>query len=342
MGEKAVDGKGEFFETSMENLWTAFTMWERRTNGDKASLRNVLKQFARPTDDLLAVLKSMAESDNYAMRIVGGTTYARLTDKNSQSTSLQDVIATIIKNTTFLTDDRIGTDMSFGGAIDFASMHKDITTIYVILPVNQLRKQAKWLRMFVNVAMAELLKAPPRVASLPPVLFMLDEFGNLGRLPEILNVLNIARDLRLQLWMFLQNLEQLKKAYKEESTYFFAGSGVVTTFDTGDTETAELFSKKLGKREVEMSSTSASGGLLGPLDFKRFQMSESKATHVFDLLPTEELARLGKGKMIAFIEPARFPAHAFAGGYWAGANADLFDASALEFKPLQAGVTGRD
>ena len=153
------------------------------------------------------------------------------------------------------------------GAIDFASMHKDITTIYVILPVNQLRKQAKWLRMFVNVAMAELLKAPPRVATLPPVLFMLDEFGNLGRLPEILNVLNIARDLRLQLWMFLQNLEQLKKAYKEESTYFFAGSGVVTTFDTGDTETAELFSKKLGKREVEMSSTSASGGLLGPLDF---------------------------------------------------------------------------
>ena len=39
MGEKSVDGKGEFFETSMENLWTAFAMWERRTKGNKASLR---------------------------------------------------------------------------------------------------------------------------------------------------------------------------------------------------------------------------------------------------------------------------------------------------------------
>ena len=272
-------------------------------------------------------LKSMSESDNYAMRVVGGATYARLTDKNSQSTSLQDVIATIIKNTTFLTDDRIGADMWAGGAIDFAAMHREITTLYIIVPVNQLRKQAKWLRMFVNVAMAELLKAPPRVATLPPVLFMLDEFGNLGRLPEILNVLNIARDLRIQLWMFLQNLEQLTASYKNESTYFFAGSGAVTTFSAQDPETAEYFSKMLGKREVTLTSSSSnwsatngggsSGGTRQGANRSRTSSGgTSTATHVFNLMEPDDLRRIGKGGTINWIEPGRFPVRGYAPGYW--------------------------
>ena len=324
-------GKSEFFETSQENLLTVCAMWERQRRGDKASLRAVRELVAQPLAELKAMFKDMSESDNYAMRVAGSRAYARLTDSGSQSTSLQDVIETVMKSTAFLNDDRIGADMHFGGGIDFAALHREITTIYVILPVDQLLKQGKWLRLFVNVAMSELLKAPPRVATLPPILFMLDEFGNLGRLPEILNVLNIARDLRIQLWMFLQNLEQLKRAYKEESTYFFAGSGVVTTFDTGDDETAQLFSKMLGKREVEMSSQSASGGI----DFKRFQTSESTSTQVFDLMPPEDFRRMGKGNMVAFIEPSRFPARSFAGGYWTGKNADFFDASKLDPNPYR-------
>ena len=56
-----------------------------------------------------------------------------------------------------------------------------------ILPAAELlAEQAKWLRLFVNLALAELYNNPPTVdATLPPVLFMLDEFGNLGRLSQI-------------------------------------------------------------------------------------------------------------------------------------------------------------
>jgi hypothetical protein len=31
--------------------------------------------------------------------------------------------------------------------LDFAAMHDEITTVYVILPVHQLREQSKWLRL---------------------------------------------------------------------------------------------------------------------------------------------------------------------------------------------------
>ena len=210
-----------------------------------------------------ATFEGMAASNHYAMQMAGSRLLARLDDKSSQNNSLQDVIETMMKNTVFLDDDRIGLDMANGGAINFAAMHDEITTVYVILPVHQLREQSKWLRMFVNLALSEFFKRKLSAedAKLPPVLFMLDEFGNLGRLPEILNAMNIARDYRIQLWMFLQHLEQLERIYPKEAGDFFAGSGVIQTFNARDRRTAEHFAHLLGKREVEMTSSNISGGV---------------------------------------------------------------------------------
>ena len=331
-------GKDEYFETSQENLLRAFIMWERITQGARGgSLRAVREALAGSSSDLLVNLKAMSKSDNYALRIAGGRAYARFTDQNSQSTSLQDVIDTALKNTAFLDDNRIGADMARGSAIPFGDMHKEIITVFVILPVSQMRDQAKWLRMFVNVAIAKLLNAAPEVATLPPVLFMLDEFGNLGRLPEILNVLNIARDLRIQLWMFLQNLDQLKKKnYADEWTYFFSAAGAKTTFATGDSETAGEWSRMLGKTEEERTSYNKGGGhlLTGYLDPRRVSFSETTATQIFDLFRPEDLARIGRGAMIGFIEPCRFPVQCYAPGYWQKEfYAGMFDAAALDPNP---------
>jgi type IV secretory pathway TraG/TraD family ATPase VirD4 len=67
--------------------------------------------------------------------------------------------------------------MTFGGAIDFGALHREVTTIYLILPLKELTKQAKWLRLFVNVALAKLYEsAPIGRAALPPVMLMLDEY----------------------------------------------------------------------------------------------------------------------------------------------------------------------
>ena len=75
---------------------------------------------------------------------------------------------------------------------------------------------------------------------------MLDEFGNLGGLSEIENALNLSRGYRIQLWMFLQNLAQLKGNYKDKWESFFTGAGAVTSFKTGDMETAEQLAKIYG------------------------------------------------------------------------------------------------
>ena len=60
----------------MENLWTAFCMWERSTKGDKASLRNVRELIALPRDKLLIVLEAMKSSKTTACasRLIEPTT----------------------------------------------------------------------------------------------------------------------------------------------------------------------------------------------------------------------------------------------------------------------------
>jgi len=311
--DRSGDSKSEFFEASMENMWAARCMWEVRKKGVRASLRNVREEFTQPS--LLQSFKEMSECDNYAIRVAGGAAYERLTDKSSQTTSLQDVIATIMKNTAFLDDNRLGGDMLDGDGIEFARLHEKITTIYVVLPVSQLLDQAKWLRMFVNLAIRAFLRGAPRVARLPRVLFMIDEFGNLGRLPEIMNVLNIARDLRLQMWFMLQNLAQLKEQnYPREWTHFFAGSGAVTTFSAEDPETAEQFSKILGKQETELTSVSSS------TSFSQRKANATSGTstslHVFNLMEPDDLMRLGANETINWIKPGRFPFRGYAPGYW--------------------------
>ena len=59
-----------------------------------------------------------------------------------------------------------------GAAIDFGALHREIVTIYVILPVDQLEEQAKWLRMFVNLSLQQLYKNPrPLDPPLPRILY---------------------------------------------------------------------------------------------------------------------------------------------------------------------------
>jgi type IV secretion system protein VirD4 len=302
-------GNSKFFETSAENLVTALAMWERHANGDKADFRNIRLELASPSvfgkkasepiAGLLHTLKQMSECDFYPLRVAGGRAYARLTDANSQSTSLQDVIDTILKELRFLDDPRMAYDMS-RGAIDFGALHREITTIYLILPVHELTAQAKWLRLFVNLALRSLYKSPPTFgASLPPVMFMLDEFAHLGRLEEIVKALGASRDYSIQLWMFLQNFGQLKQHYKDEWAMFFTGAGAVTSFAPRDWETAEHLAKMCGDKqeEIRTDQTNTTGGPRGG----------SVAPQAIPLVRPEDLMRLERGHTLNLIEPCPWP-----------------------------------
>jgi len=49
-----------------------------------------------------------------------------------------------------------------------------------------------------------------------PVLFMLDEFGTIGRLSAVAQAYGLMAGLQMVLWAFVQDLVQLKRDYPED------------------------------------------------------------------------------------------------------------------------------
>jgi type IV secretion system protein VirD4 len=296
----------KFFDISAERLISLFVMNEVLENPKTPSLRNVVTSLSEqsvyakgqgPVGGFAFHLSRMMQSDNFAVRTMATRIMARLRDADSHNTSLQDVIDTALKDFSFLNDDRVAYDMQ-EGRIDWGQLHREVTTIYLILPVQDLDPygMGKWLRLFVNLALRGLYQNPPAFGEekLPRVLFILDEFAQLGRLQAIPKALGVARDYSITLWFVLQNLAQLKTHYPKEWSLFFTGSGAKNCFRPGDFETAEYFSKLIGNAERYVLTENQSGGA-------------SLTPHAIPLIRPEDLMRLGKGMTVNLIDPCPYP-----------------------------------
>jgi type IV secretion system protein VirD4 len=174
--------------------------------------------------------------------------------------------------------------------------------------------------MFIKLALSGLFaEEPPKPHVLPPVLFMLDEFGNLGHIQEVVRALNISRDYRVQLWMLMQYENQLREEnYPKNYSAFFSGAGALSYFSARDDVTAESMSKLAGNRQIEMVSRNKNGGslLTGFLNPKNVSFGESASMQMFPLLPPEEARRIPPGWTFNVIDPTPMPWMLETPGYW--------------------------
>lgn len=301
-------GSAKFFDISATNIIALFVAYERVKNGKKANLRNVRSMLSEPSvfdknhhpvSGFAHTLLEMALSDSYAIRTAAERLIARVTDPKSMGTSLQDVIDTAIKDFAFLNNDTAAANMA-SGSIDFAALRREIVTIYIVIPIEELSPEGmgKYLRLFVNLALRNLYRNPPLldVAS-PPVLFIMDEFGNAGRFSEIPKALAISRDMSICCWFLCQNLSQLKTNYPEWPL-FFTGAGATTSFRAGDLETAELLSKMVGNSEQHVMTENQNGGA-------------SLTPHAIPLIRPEDLMRLPPSMSVNWIAPCPYPIKAY-------------------------------
>jgi type IV secretory pathway TraG/TraD family ATPase VirD4 len=189
-----------FFEISAQNLLALFVMAESLK--ERPDLNNIRLQLSSPT--LPQILERMAQSDALPVRVAAGRLFTRLSDTNTQNTAINDIIETVLKDMAFLDDPRLAFSMARGSAIEWGALHREITTIYLILPVHELTGNgAKLLRLFVNLALRGLYQNPPTGgATLPPILALIDEFPALGRLEEVIKANGAARDYSIHPFFF--------------------------------------------------------------------------------------------------------------------------------------------
>ena len=90
--------------------------------------------------------------------------------------------------------------------------------------------------------------------------FILDEFGNFVKIPDINAKLTVARSRGIKFMLFLQSLSQLEEKYgKQGRDIIVANCQTWSYLLANDVETLDLVSKKLGKYTVGTGSSSKSG-----------------------------------------------------------------------------------
>jgi type IV secretion system protein VirD4 len=187
-----------------------------------------------------------------------------------------------------------------GDAFDFATLKETPTTVYLVLPPEFLATHGIWLRMMVASILRPLLRSIERPPV--PVLFMLDEFAQLGRMEIIEDNYALMRGYGVKLWTIWQDLNQAKTLYHERWESFISNAGMVQSFAPQDLTTREYLSKLADERLTWHTRTAESGSVTLSKSGASHVTGDSKSdTHVKEpLMYPYELGQMGPGQSVIF------------------------------------------
>jgi type IV secretion system protein VirD4 len=87
-------------------------------------------------------------------------------------------------------------------------------SLYMVVPPKYLKSHGRLLRMWVGVLLLALQERQHKLAH--PTLFLLDECARLGRLSILEEMVTLMAGYDVRVWMFFQDLAQLRRTYPAE------------------------------------------------------------------------------------------------------------------------------
>ena len=127
-----------------------------------------------------------------------------------------------------------------------------------------------------------------------PVLFMLDEFANIGTLPNFANVVSTARSRQIGISVGLQGMEQLKQNYGQETAYNILNNMKTKVFYSGLTgASADYVSQLAGYTTIQTESITSQKGVDG-----KKNDSKSVSDQRRELLTPDEIRRLPDNEVL--------------------------------------------
>ena len=240
------------------------------------------------------LLESMLDSDE-----VGGLVSraaARVMQKADRERS--GVISSAQSYTHFLDSPRMATVLghsSFG----LSDLKRERVTLYLVLPPDRMDTYRAWLRIMTACSMLAMTRTPG-----PPrerVLFLLDEFANLGRMRPVERDISLAAGYGASFWLLLQDLAQLKGTYPDRWQTFLANADVFQTFGINDWDTAEYISKLTGEGTIHVESENISTGVTrGRSSSRQQSAAQTTSEKGRRLLTADEVRRLPRHSQLLF------------------------------------------
>ncbi len=91
-----------------------------------------------------------------------------------------------------------------------------------------------------------------------PIFFILDEFANIGQIPDFDKKISTSRSRGISFSVILQNLDQLEAVYEKSYETIMRNCNTLVFLGSNSFKTAEYFSKQLGEKTISRDSKSVS------------------------------------------------------------------------------------
>ena len=187
--------------------------------------------------------------------------------------------------------------------IEFEDLAKKRSVVYFITPESH-----STYDFLMNIFFSQLFQrlyefGDQNGGALPvPMFLILDEFANIGRIPNFERVLSTCRSKKLHISIILQSIDQLMEIYDEKvtenimancSTHLFLGSNAQKTLET--------FSKQLGEKTIKRDSVSKNEDKDGNTSGRGY----SDQIMARALMTPDELRRMSTQECIILIQGMR-------------------------------------
>ena len=315
--------KDPYWDDTARELWAGLMAFvvEHPAYSDRASL-GLARQLLMQSND--ALQRTIRTAIGLGPESVAAKKLAQFElPKDKESTSIAGVISAARTQTAFL-DSPILTRSMDSSDFSFEELCAGNASVYLVLPVDKLETYARWLRLMVSAGIRAVARgagkgpsglaeggsispyaaANPKGAAGLPVLFMLDEFGTIGKLDAVARAYGLMAGLGMIMWVFAQDINQLVRDYPHHWETFIGNSQAVTCFGVMDNSTAEYISKMLGTATIQQTNVSTSvskskaplgpgQGLFTPRTSTSTSTSTSVQTMSRPLLNPDEIRGLG-------------------------------------------------
>jgi type IV secretion system protein VirD4 len=251
-----------YWEDTARELWAGLMAFvvENPAYAPHASLALARKLLMKSNTELARTIRTAIELGPGSVAALKLAQFATL----EESTAIMSVVSAARTQTAFLDSDALSGSMDASG-FSFDELCGGNISVYLVLPPDKLETYARWLRLMVSAGLRAVARGGSQSRLGLPTLFMLDEFGTIGKLNAVAQAYGLMAGLGMILWTFSQDLNQLVRDYPQHWETFIGNSQAVTCFGVMDNFTAEYISKMLGIATIEQTTVATSVGTsVGP------------------------------------------------------------------------------
>ncbi|MDD9908660.1 MAG: type IV secretion system ATPase VirD4 [Ahrensia sp.] len=179
---------------------------------------------------------------------------------------------------------------------DIANLRRKPSSIYIVVAPNDLAVLAPVVRLLFQQTVAILQTTEPKRDEPYPVLFLLDEFPQLGRMTALGQAISTIRSYGGRMMIVAQSLSNLRGTYGNDGAQnFLANCRLQLFMAPADSETPDYVSKAIGNFTRKARSKS---WMMGQIGKSNIQEREEGAR----LLRPEELRNLSADECVLLIQ----------------------------------------